>query len=250
MHFDDQADDRLLIARIARRDATALERLYALYRPRLWRYLWQQLDGDSGAVEDVLQEVFLAVWRAANDFRGKATVNTWIFRIAHRQLARRQRSIARRPEGHLANLTELTPPDDDGGRSGDHRGALAQASHEGAVLERLVLDAAFGRLAAKHREALELVYQQGFTLDEVAQVLDVPQRDRADHHSRRLHTVRHPHPCFGHRERAGWRHLVRRVHRQQDRTHRAMRRCEPRTQTSSPLLALLATPGAGASRRR
>lgn len=171
MRSDDRADDHPLIARIARRDATALERLYALYRPRLWRYLWQQLEGDSGAVEDALQEVFLAVWHAAGDFRGEAKVNTWIFRIAHHQVARRQRSAARRPEGHLA---ELIPPDDDDGRSDDARGELAQASHEGAVLDRLVLAAAFGRLAAKHREALELVYQQGFTLEEVAQILDVP----------------------------------------------------------------------------
>ena len=171
MRSDDRADDRSLIARIARRDATALERLYALYRPRLWRYLWQQLDGDAGAVEDILQEVFLAVWLAAGDFRGEAKVNTWIFRIAHHQLAHRQRSATRRPEGHLA---EYASSGEDEGRSGDTRGELAQASHEAAVLDRLVLATAFGRIAAKHREALELVYQQGFTLEEVARILDVP----------------------------------------------------------------------------
>lgn len=170
MHPEDRADDRPLIERIARRDTIALERLYALYRPRLWRYLWQQLEGDCGAVEDALQEVFLAVWLAAGDFRGESTVNTWIFRIAHYQVARRQRSTARRPEGHLA---ELAPPDD-AGQSDETRVELAQASHEGAVLDRLALSAAFGRLAAKHREALELVYQQGFTHEEVAQILDVP----------------------------------------------------------------------------
>jgi len=170
MRTDDRADDRSLIPRIARHDATALEHLYALYRPRLWRYLWQQLDGDSGAVEDTLQEVFLAVWLAAGDFRGEAKVNTWIFRIAHHQLAHRQRSATRRPEGHVAEHVLL----DDEGRSDDLRDALVQASHEAAVLDRLVLAAAFGRLAAKHREALELVYQQGFTLEEVARILDVP----------------------------------------------------------------------------
>lgn len=171
MRSDDRADDLSLIARIARRDATALELLYALYRPQLWRYLWQQLGGDLGAVEDTLQEVFLAVWLAAGDFRGEAKVNTWIFRIAHHHLAHRQRSAARRPEGHLA---ERAPFGGDDGRSDDTRDELAQASHEAAVLDRLVLAAAFGRLGAKHREALELVYQQGFTLDEVALILDVP----------------------------------------------------------------------------
>src|SRR5258706_10188274 len=102
MRSDDRADDRPLIARIARRDAAALERLYALYRPRLWRYLWQQLDGDAGAVEDILQEVFLAVWLAAGDFPGEAKGNTPIFPIPHHQLAHRPRSAARRPQGHLA----------------------------------------------------------------------------------------------------------------------------------------------------
>jgi RNA polymerase sigma-70 factor, ECF subfamily len=172
MHTDNREDDHLLIARIVRRDATALEQLYARYRPRLWRYLLQQLNGDSSAVDDLLQEIFLAVWRVAGDFRGEARVNTWIFRIAHHQLAHRQRSTARRPEGHLALLA---PPDDDRDvQSDDTRGELAQASHEEAVLDRLILIGAFRRLAAKHREALELVYQQGFTLEEVAQILDVP----------------------------------------------------------------------------
>src|SRR5258705_3510968 len=82
MRSDDRADDCSLIARIARRDATALERLYTLYRPRLWRYLWQQLDGDAGAVEDILQEVFLAVWLSAGHIPGRAEVDTLIFLIA------------------------------------------------------------------------------------------------------------------------------------------------------------------------
>jgi RNA polymerase sigma-70 factor, ECF subfamily len=172
MRTDDRVDDHLLITRIVRRDATALEQLYARYRPRLWRYLLQQLDGDSGAVDDLLQEIFLAVWRASGDFRGDAQVNTWIFRIAHHQLAHRQRSAARRPEGRLA---VIAPTDDDHDiRSDDTRGEFAQASHEEAVVNRVILIAAFRRLAPKHREALELVYQQGFTFEEVAQILDIP----------------------------------------------------------------------------
>jgi RNA polymerase sigma-70 factor (ECF subfamily) len=171
MRSDDQVDDRLLIARVAQHDAAALEQLYTRYRSRLWRYLWQQMEGDSGAVEDALQEVFLAVWRAAGDFRGAAKVNTWIFRIAHHQLAHHQRAAARRPEGRLA---APGPRADEGGPENGVWDELAQDSHESAVLDRMILARAFGQLAAKHREALELVYQQGFTLEEVAHTLDVP----------------------------------------------------------------------------
>src|SRR5258707_4121763 len=97
MRSDDRADDRPLIARIARRDATALERLYALYRPRLWRYLWQQLDGDAGAVEDILQEVFLAVWLAAGGLPRGPKGNTLIFPLAPHPLGPPQRARTPRP---------------------------------------------------------------------------------------------------------------------------------------------------------
>src|SRR5258706_13177765 len=122
MRSDDRADDRPLIARIARRDAAALERLYALYRPRLWRYLWQQLDGDAGAVEDILQEVFLAVWLAAGDFRGEAEGNTRIFPLAPPPLAHPPRSAAPRPAGHPA---EHAPFGEDEGRNDHTRGDAA-----------------------------------------------------------------------------------------------------------------------------
>jgi len=41
-------DERALLARIAVGDQDALKCLYAAYRPRLWSYLWRQLDRDAG----------------------------------------------------------------------------------------------------------------------------------------------------------------------------------------------------------
>lgn len=163
-----EPDDDALLAAIAGGDARALGELYTRYRPRLWRYLWQQLDGDETAVEDALQDLFLAVWRAAGGFRGASRVSTWIFRIAHHQVLHRRRDLARRAEGY----TQPLECRDEAGAM--HVVAVEEASHEEEVIERLALDAALGRLSAKHREALELVYQQGFTLDEVAVILEVP----------------------------------------------------------------------------
>lgn len=50
---DMSADEQALLAGIAGGDDEALGRLYASYRPRLRRYLWQQLAGDATAVVDV-----------------------------------------------------------------------------------------------------------------------------------------------------------------------------------------------------
>ena len=168
-----QPDEPTLIAQIAQGNAHALRQIYAIYRPRLWRYLWRQLDGDQPAVEDALQEVFLAVWRSATAFRGESRVNTWVFRIAHHYVRNQQRASARRPEGRLA-----PHPSDHASRDGDESTwdpeRWGQESHEDEVVARLTLADALGRLSASHREALELVFQQGFTLEEVAQILAIP----------------------------------------------------------------------------
>ena len=47
-------------------------------------------------------------------------------------------------------------------------------SPEDTVLDRLTLDEALKRLSTKHRAVLHLVFEQGFTAEEVAQILEVP----------------------------------------------------------------------------
>src|SRR5215472_9328216 len=97
-----QLEDADLLNRIARGDEQALQMLYLRYRPRLWRYLLHQLNGRESLVEDVLQEVFLAIWRSAATFRGASRVGTWVFRIAHHQAVRLR---------HKAERLQLVPDD-------------------------------------------------------------------------------------------------------------------------------------------
>ena len=76
-------DEQELLAQVATGDEEALHQLYLAYRPRLYRYLWHQLDGDGHSVEEALQDVFLAVWRSAGRYRAEARVSTWIYQISH-----------------------------------------------------------------------------------------------------------------------------------------------------------------------
>ena len=161
-------EDEVLLAEIAGGDQEALRELYARYRPRLRRYLWYQFDGDAGRLEEALQDVFLAVWRSAGKYRGEARVATWLFQIAHHQVLHARRDAARRITGQLAlfgeHLDEEMVPDPN----------WQSASHEDQVLDRLVLAEALGRLSARHREVLELIFVHGFSPGEVAQILEVP----------------------------------------------------------------------------
>jgi RNA polymerase sigma factor (sigma-70 family) len=94
-------EEQTLLPRVAADDQEALRILYAHYRPRLWRYLWRRLDGDVGAVEDALQETWLAIWRGAPGYRPQGQVGAWIFQIAHRHVAHLRRDHARTLEGRL-----------------------------------------------------------------------------------------------------------------------------------------------------
>jgi len=76
------SSDLGLIEQIANGEAQALEELYHRYSAPLLTYLSHLLYEDTVA-EELLQEVFIAVWKSANRFRGTAAVKTWLFQIAH-----------------------------------------------------------------------------------------------------------------------------------------------------------------------
>jgi RNA polymerase sigma-70 factor (ECF subfamily) len=157
-----------LLARVAAGDEEALRQFYDAFRPRLRAYLWRQLDGDLTAVEEALQDVFVAVWRTAASYRGEARVATWLFQIAHyRALRVRHGRRGVDPDISLESLDEA-----DGVASA--LGSYISHTHEEQVLDRLALTQALGALSPKHREALYLVSRQGFSLEEAAAILDVP----------------------------------------------------------------------------
>lgn len=163
-------DDAEVIRRIAVGEEEALHHLYLTYRPRLRRYLWHQLDGDEAAVEDLLQDIFVAVWRAAPTYRGEARVLTWLFQIAHYRLVHLRRDLARRPEGH--RWVERDDGEDD---DNTHELIAPGTSVEDVVVDAMLLAEALERLSAKHREVLDLIFLQGFSLSETAAVLGVPE---------------------------------------------------------------------------
>lgn len=155
--------DTALLALVAGGDEEAMRQLYLLFAPRVRRYLWHQLGGDTAAVEETLQDVFLAVWRTATGYRAEAKVATWIFQIAHYRAVH-----TRRASNSLTNGPGSWQVEDSAAAEPQH------ASHETEVIDRLALAEALRCLSPKHKEVLYLVSQQGFTLEEAAQILEVP----------------------------------------------------------------------------
>lgn len=159
-------EEQALLAQVAAGDEEALHQLYLTYRPLLRRYLWHQLDGDLAAVEEALQDVFFAVWRSAGGYRAEARVSTWLYQIAHYIALGARRRFARQPETHRLDASEERDLADEPAAKYD--------AFDTIVVDQMALDEAIDSLSSKHREVLTLVFQHGFALQEVAQILDVP----------------------------------------------------------------------------
>src|SRR5712692_2378531 len=107
-------DAHSLRERLAAGDAAAFRELYQAQAPRLLRLL-QRLLGDAGLAEEILQDTFLAAFESARDFRGEASLATWLARIALRRALNARRGRARRreetkEEGEMRAHTSQTAP--------------------------------------------------------------------------------------------------------------------------------------------
>jgi RNA polymerase sigma-70 factor (ECF subfamily) len=154
-----EASERELIARCIAGDRSAQRRLFERELPRAHATLYRIL-GTNHQIEDILQEVFLAVFRTLHTFRGDAKVATWIDRFTVNAAYAHLRS-GRHRRHHL----ELLPDVMSSGAPGADRLALAREA-----TRRLY--ATLDRLEAKQRMAFVLHAIEGRPLDEVAKLMD------------------------------------------------------------------------------
>ena len=73
-------DERLLIQRVKAGDQKAFEVIFSRYVNRVYRQAFK-LVGNEADAEDVVQEVFLLVYRKAHSFLGKSEFSTWLYRL-------------------------------------------------------------------------------------------------------------------------------------------------------------------------
>ena len=78
-----QAADDILVQGMVEGDKTALKVLYLRHRTRIYRFV-ARLTGSDATADEVVNEVFLEVWRHADQFEGKSRLSTWL--LEHRPL--------------------------------------------------------------------------------------------------------------------------------------------------------------------
>jgi len=157
-----RAEDAALLARIVERDERAVEELYARYSGPLYSLAYQ-VTGAERFAQDVVQEVFVALWRDANRFDpSRGAVAPWLFSLARHKaidLVRREANIRKR----TADVDlEFHESDDD----------VDQETWQRIRKEKVL--AAIEELTPVQREALELAFFGGLTHVEVADKLEIP----------------------------------------------------------------------------
>ncbi len=147
-----------LLSCVAGGDERAFADLYQLYGVPLFNYL-RYLVNDEAVAEDLLQDVFVAVWNAAKRFRGESQVKTWIYHIAHNQAVswfRRHHRIV-------------------------HAEGQEKPSGEPDLEDRMIdqwrndqIKAALNQLSPTHREVVELAYFHNLSYNEISDVVGCP----------------------------------------------------------------------------
>jgi RNA polymerase sigma-70 factor, ECF subfamily len=87
-----------LVVRCRRGDKDALGEFYRAYRAEVARNLHRMLGPGRGDLEDVLQEVFIEVFRSIGRFRGDSRLSTWLYRVCVNVALQRLRKRKRRAE--------------------------------------------------------------------------------------------------------------------------------------------------------
>src|SRR5262245_64246404 len=85
----------LFVLRLQANDDAAYDELVRTYNASIYHVAYRML-GDSNEASDVVQEIFLKVFRNIRGFRGDSSLKTWIFRIALSEILNRLRWWKRR----------------------------------------------------------------------------------------------------------------------------------------------------------
>ena len=157
-----QAEDVACLKAISKGDETAFEMLYKRYQPMLLKFSTGLLNGDVSQAADIVDDALFDVWNKAANYREKAKVSTWIFTVTRFKTIdylRKQKNVT------LTDNVETMLESDE---------AMPESlsSHKD---EQERIKVCLDKLSDSHREMILLMYYQGLTIKEIAQVTETPE---------------------------------------------------------------------------
>lgn len=156
-----ETSDETLVGLIADGDRDAMQVLFARHNVKVFRFLVRIVDNEATA-EDLVSEVFIDVWRHAGKFEARSQVATWILGIArYKALSALRRRTTDALDDDVIEFIE---------DNSDNPEVAVQKQETSAIL----LDC-LKQLSPAHREIIDLVYYHDRTIEDVDQIIGVPQ---------------------------------------------------------------------------
>ncbi len=168
MSFTEQ--DEALISAALNGSARAWDNLVRRYETRVYNFSLR-LMGDQTDALDLMQEVFLGIYRNLHRFRGDSLFTTWVFRIAHNKavdMNRRRRQFSE--QDVYAGEDESDPFEQIASGNEQHDPAVAFTTLRGND----AINAHLNALSWEQRMIVELKVFQSHTFEEIAELQDIP----------------------------------------------------------------------------
>jgi RNA polymerase sigma-70 factor (ECF subfamily) len=155
----EQIYDELLVLKSQQGDKEAFEQLVDRWQKRLWYYAFQVTDSEPVAW-DVVQETWLAVVKGIRRLEDVAVFPKWAFRILNNKCMDwlRKQHKQSRITNELVKQTQ---------NKCDKKQNIGEKAE--------LLSAALRKLSADRRVLLTLRYSEGFDIDQIAEILDIPE---------------------------------------------------------------------------
>ena len=146
---------------LAEGDQHAIQVLFARHNVRIFRFV-VRLVRNASVAEDLVNEVFIEVWRQPGKFSGRSRVATWLLAIARNKAL----TVLRRcSDVELDDDTALTIED-----PSDDPEATVEKIDRSEILRKCLT-----QLSPMHREVIDLVYYHEKSVGEVAQIIAAPE---------------------------------------------------------------------------
>lgn len=160
--------DSVLISRCRKKDADAFGVLVDRYQSRIFGFV-RRMVKDQEDAEDIAQEVFIRAFTHFHRYDGRASLTTWLFKIATNLCIDRARKKERRPEQVVLdrNDEELYSHQSRDERWDPESHAVAHELHQ-------ILDSAIESLSEKLKTVLLLHDMEGLSYEQIAHITRIP----------------------------------------------------------------------------
>ena len=174
-----RSEDAALVTALKAGSEEAFAILIAQYSQPLYSVIARSLQDPADAA-DITQEVFIKVFRSIKTFHGESSLRTWLYRIALHEASNQRRWWSRHKRQELTIDTPLGAEEtDDGGEAlclgatlTDGRGSPLDHTQNAQL--RVRVEACLRRLPEAFRTVVILREMEGFSYDEIAEVLAGP----------------------------------------------------------------------------